>query len=214
MIGSGIFKKHWTPTYILDRIKLFYYQKKNVHAPWLVNTSTSFLSTYLKTGDIGLEFGSGRSTIWFAKKVRHITSIEHTPTWHNIVSEKIISERLGNKISYHLFEDGGSNIADCDYVNIINSFENESFDFVLIDGMLRDHCALRSLNKLKTGGIIIIDNVNWYIPRKNKSRTPDSRGIKDDFESEHWKSFYNIVSGWRYIWETDGISDTAIWFKE
>ena len=207
-------KQHWTPTYILDRAKLFYYQRNNAHSPWLVASSTSFLSTYLKPSDIGLEFGSGRSTIWFAERAGHIVSIEHDPAWHNIISEKIASKKLESKISYYLFEDGKLNAADCNYVNIIDSFDDESFDFILIDGMARDHCTIRSLDKLKKGGIIIIDNVNWYIPRKNESRAPGSRNIADGFESEIWSAFHNTVFGWRYLWETDGISDTAIWFKE
>jgi len=209
-----MFKGHWTPTYIYDRIKLYFYQRNNPEYPWLVDRVTSFLSTYLKDDDIGLEFGSGRSTLWFAKKVKHITSIEHDSNWHEKVSEWLADSGLSYKVNYHLFTDGAGKSPSCNYIKIIDTFDKESFDFILIDGMLREYVAVKSLNNLKKGGIIIIDNANWYIPRKNKSRVPGSRGLQDGFASDEWRDFYEIVGGWRGMWETDGISDTALWFKE
>jgi len=209
-----MFRKHWTPRYIYDRIKLYYYQRNNPEYPWLVNRVMAFLELYLKNDDVGLEFGSGRSTLWFAKKVKHITSIEHDSKWYQWVSEQIKAHGLSNKVDYHLFANEAGKSASCKYVDIIDTFNKDSFDFVLIDGMSRDICALKSLDTLKKGGIIIIDNVNWYIPRRDPSRAPNSRGVQHGFASDQWRDFYSVVAGWRGMWESDGITDTALWFKE
>ena len=38
---------------------------------------------------VGVEWGSGRSTKWFAGKIRHLTSIEDNADWHAIVTKQL-----------------------------------------------------------------------------------------------------------------------------
>jgi putative heme iron utilization protein len=45
--------------------------------PWLTKEAILLLERLLRPDDIGLEFGSGRSTIWFAERVEKLISIEH-----------------------------------------------------------------------------------------------------------------------------------------
>ena len=68
------------------------------------------------------------------------------------------------------------------------------------------------MSKVKKGGLIIIDNVNWFIPN-NLTISPDSRRIKDGCYSDIWENFFNVVKSWRSIWTTNGVNDTCIWFK-
>ena len=77
--------KVWTPKYALNRIKLALRQQLNRDEPWLTSNAVSFLSCYICSSDVGLEWGSGRSTIWFAKKVKQLTSIETNEVWFNSV---------------------------------------------------------------------------------------------------------------------------------
>ena len=72
---------HWTPRYIKNRIANVYYKMTCPNQPWLTRTANEILNTYLKKSDIGLEFGSGRSTLWFAKRVAKLTSVEHNEIW-------------------------------------------------------------------------------------------------------------------------------------
>ena len=99
-----------------------------------------------------------------------------------------------------------------DYISILKSLKNNSLDFVLIDGKFRETCAVGVLNKLKVGGVLVLDNVNWFIPCE-KSNSPDSLKLEDGFKSEVWEHFYNVTSSWRFIWTTNGVSDTGIWIK-
>ena len=41
----------------------------------------------------------------------------------------------------------------------------EGIDFALIDGIYRDHVTLFLLPKIRLGGVLVIDNVNRYLPR-------------------------------------------------
>ncbi|MCK5642361.1 MAG: hypothetical protein KAJ19_16255 [Gammaproteobacteria bacterium] len=42
--------------------------------PWLTRQAVEILEDWLKPGYVGLEWGSGRSTLWFARRVSHLTS--------------------------------------------------------------------------------------------------------------------------------------------
>ena len=57
---------HWTPTYIIHRLQDVLYRKQHPEAPWLTPKAISFLNQFYIKICQGLEYGSGRSTTWFA----------------------------------------------------------------------------------------------------------------------------------------------------
>ena len=79
------------------------YQRRHPDHPWLTKSANSILSSYLKDSDIGLEFGSGRSTLWFAQRVSALTSVEHDPLWYSKVSEMLKGNGISN-VTQLLFE--------------------------------------------------------------------------------------------------------------
>ena len=97
------------------------------------------------------------------------------------------------------------------YVKAINDFDSNSLDFCLVDGMYRDFCALKVIEKIRPGGVLIIDNVHRYLP--SKSCSLESRSPAEGPKGEVWKEVARNISGWRHIWTTSGISDTAFFFK-
>jgi hypothetical protein len=204
--------KHWTVGYFINRISVFFYEKSNPEHPWLTKSANMILSELLKKSDIGLEFGSGRSTIYFAKRLKHLTSIEHNELWYNKVNAKIQQNGLNN-INYIFAakdkEDDRGN--ESKYVETINGFKDESFDFILVDGAYRDFCALKVLPKIFPGGILTVDNANLYLPCDSCS--PDSRTYDQGPKGNVWKRFFDSVYHWRSIWTSNGVFDTAIFFK-
>jgi predicted O-methyltransferase YrrM len=97
------------------------------------------------------------------------------------------------------------------YLDILNEIENNSIDFVLVDGLQRDIYALKSIPKLKIGGLLIIDNINWFVP--NKSYFPSSKR-DNNFESQIWQDIWEKeIKNWRKIWTSNGVTDTLIAFK-
>jgi len=203
--------RHLTPRYMWDRFKLMAYEKTNPDQPWLTRTMIEILDTFLLPQDVGLEFGSGRSTRWFAQRVRHLTSVEHSRDWYMRVQKQL--ESFGKSVDYHLHQDGATEAAESAYVEVVRNASPSSLNFVLVDGMARDHCAIASLEKLKPAGMLIIDNVNWYLPQQRKTRSPNSRRLEDGYASEVWRQVGNELRGWRSIWTTNGVTDTALWMK-
>lgn len=118
--------------------------------PWLVEESISFLDSYLTEHPEAkvLEFGSGASTIWIAKRTPNLISVEHNAMWHGNIKNKIL--RLGLHADLIL--------APRPYYDICKQFPNDNFDLILVDGRNRKGCILYSIPLLKKGGILMLDN--------------------------------------------------------
>ena len=153
-----------------------------------------------------MEFGSGRSTIWIAKRIKFLHSIEYKNDWYEIILNSIKKNKLKKKVNIKLM------IKKKDYIQIINNFKNESLDFCLVDSIWRDHVALNVLPKLKKGGILVLDNANWYLP--SNSMSPNSIKIYQKHWSKTFAKFHKKVKNWRNIWTTNGVSDTSIWIRK
>jgi hypothetical protein len=205
------------PRYVADRVRLAVHQRLNPDAPWLTAEATALLDDWLDPTHVGIEWGSGRSTRWFAQRVRHLTSIEHHPGWHDTVSGQLAEQRLAN-VDYRLCPCEPEQIETpewiaamfaSDYVRVVDRFDARSIDFALVDGMYRSACALAVLPKLRSGALLIVDNVNWFLP--SSSRAPSSRSPTDAPLSPTWGEFADAIDGWELRWTQNGVADTAIW---
>lgn len=205
--------KHITPRYIVDRLSEMYYQKKNPTLPWLTKTANAILDTYLKKSDVGVEFGSGRSTIWMAQKISFLTSVEHSADWYHTVRNTLEEKEIKNVeyIHHDCVEEDAAGGFDSAYVRTLDKFGPSSLDFIFIDGIYRAACAIGAIDKLAAGGLLLLDNVNIYLP--SDSISPNSRSMLQGAINRPWKDFQERIKNWRYIWTTSGVTDTAFYFK-
>lgn len=194
--------KHITPRYLASKIRLYLYNWKNPDAPWIASDAIEALLTLLKKGDIGAEFGSGRSTIWLAKRVGHLYSFEDNKEWWDKVSARINEEKVAASTTYKLC------IGNESYLSNLALIKSKGLDFCFIDGGDRGKLALMAIEKIKDGGLLVIDNINWYLPSKTK--TPGSIRCESEMSDSVWIEFYKKISNKRYIWTSNGIFDTAI----
>lgn len=195
--------RHWTPRYVISRLQLAWYELRNPESPWLTRPMVEILDNWIRPGDWGIEWGSGRSTLWFAKRAGRLLSIEHDEVWHRRVKQQLEVAKLDN-VDYRF-------VAPSDYTKVVEGVPEESVDFILVDGIERDRCALTAIPRLRPTGILIIDNSNWYLP--SSSRSPNSRRLVDRPASDAWNAFLTEVRDWRYIWTTNGVTDSALWIK-
>ena len=196
--------KHITPRYIADRIAVATDERWRPERPWLTKVAVDILDNLLRPSDFVVETGSGRSTIWFAERCRHMLSLEHHHQWYQDVIRMNETNVYWSKVDYRMCPTPES------YVGAITELEKSSVDFILIDGQERGRCALAGLPKVAKGGIIAVDNVNWFLP--SNSRSPNSRSIQEGCESLEWEEFAGQVDRYRRIWTTNGVSDTCLWF--
>ena len=90
-------------------------------------------------------------------------------------------------------------------------FAPGSLDFVLVDGLYRDACALLSLDKIRPGGVAH-HRQRQLVPA---IELEGARSIRTEAEigDDNWKALHRTLSGWRRIWTSDGVTDTAMFIK-
>jgi hypothetical protein len=205
------------PRYVADRVRLAVHQRLHPDAPWLTAEATQLLERWLRPSHVGIEWGSGRSTRWFARRVGRLVSVEHHPGWHTTVSAQLAADGVTN-VDYRLLPCEPERVETPEwiaamfasaYVRAVDAFGPRSVDFALVDGMYRSACALAVLPKLRPGALLIVDNVNWFLP--SASRAPSSRAAADSPLSPTWEEFAQAVAGWDVQWTQNGVADTAIW---
>ncbi len=149
------------------------YRKFRPDEPWISLKAVKYCEKNLSKDHLALEWGSGRSTIWFAKRVGKIVSVEDKKSWFDYVDSKMKELKLNN-VDYryidldHPIDEPAKMFYDVTpkYVAIAEEFSDESLDFVVVDGHYRQACIQAVIPKLKKGGLLLVDNSNW-MPREN-----------------------------------------------
>ena len=149
--------------------------------PWLTEASIIFFELYInnllskKIKPKILEFGTGASTIWFFNKGTDIITVDHDLKWAETV------KKIQPEIDLRLLPRP--------YHHICNEFAPETFDIVLVDGRDRVMCVDKSMQLVKQGGCLILDNAERsnYTPALERLKTwtmftseqtkPDSEGF-------------------------------------
>jgi hypothetical protein len=77
------------PTTALRRVAYKFYELTHSDEPWMTQGAIRFCDASLTREMAGFEWGSGRSTAWFAQRLGSLTSIEHEPGWFQIIQKKL-----------------------------------------------------------------------------------------------------------------------------
>lgn len=124
----------------------------NKKTPLWTDKAVSEIKKILKSGFKVFEWGSGASTIWLAKQVLQLVSIEHDPTWYKLVTDALVGAKLSNVTLKLLDRDSGA------YVESIREHPDGFFDFVFIDGRQRVACIEEALSKIRVAGFLLVDD--------------------------------------------------------
>jgi predicted O-methyltransferase YrrM len=199
--------RHWTPRYVVRRCVNIASNMVHPDWPWLTPQAVRYLYAWLKPEHNVFEWGAGRSTLWTAQRVHSIVSVEHDRAWHARVQSEARRRHLDN-IHLKFCANAQTLSGGIAYSKAVLEAGQE-FDFVLVDGLHRDQCALAALTRLKPQGVLVLDNANWFLP--STSRSPTSRSPDAGAASTEWADFARQVSRWQKIWTSNGVTDTAIW---
>ena len=123
--------------------------------PWIVPETVSWLEKNMREEWQVFEFGSGWSTIWYAKHCRHIVSVEDNAGWNQVVEGRVKDQGVKNcELRLASLND---------FISIISSFPNDYFDLIIIDSSeeqknLRIEALEASMSKVRPGGYILLDD--------------------------------------------------------
>ncbi len=140
--------------------------------PWFTYGAIDWLKKNLKTGSRIFEYGTGGSTLFFSLYASELVAVEHNEKWYKQVCDSIIANpnvKLLHKTPV-LAQTGKTNFFPSEtfaeykgysfenYVMTIDSYPDNYFDVISVDGRCRCACLTVAVKKLKNGGILIIDN--------------------------------------------------------
>jgi len=116
--------------------------------PWVTYSFIDFIKTRLNSEMRIFEFGSGSSTLFYAKRVKRVVSVEHDEAWYN----KIVKSKAENaEMIFSKLERGGAYSKKAVEVG-------EQFDIIIVDGRDRVNCCKNSIAALAPGGVIVLDD--------------------------------------------------------
>lgn len=195
---------HLRPRYIFDRFNVWLYERAHPTEPWLVRTCTAAIESWLNPTDVGIEWGSGRSTLWLAKRVRRLISVEHDGDWYRKLCASLADQKIQNVEAIHIPDRGR-------YATAVDICEPGTLDFALVDGKWRDECILAAIPKLKPSGMIILDNADRYIKPPHLT---NARGIHEPsmFVEGSWGVIAQAFWAQRCLWFSNGVWSTAVFF--
>ena len=179
--------------------------------PWLTRQAIEILEDRLKPDDVGLEWGSGRSTLWFAQKISHLTSIEHNDHWYKRIKKMLSDKGIDNvELLYAPLE--AKDQSPSEYVRASAELPKASLDFILVDGRLRDQCTEVAMQLIKPGGMLIIDDAARYI--QHDYCCPQSVMAQNGPPTPLWSKIATELQaqGAKVIWTSDGVTATVVYF--
>ncbi|MEL6660753.1 MAG: hypothetical protein AAFR36_30080 [Bacteroidota bacterium] len=115
--------------------------------PWWPLPAIRAVEARLHDGINAIEFGTGSSTIWLAKRVANVVAREHDEEWSKITKNRITEQGLTN--------------VDLQYRGDHSYFalnDDDLFDFAVVDGAYRWKCLETLKEHMKPGGFIYFDN--------------------------------------------------------
>jgi hypothetical protein len=159
------------PFYIAGRFVNWVYEKRHPDHPWIAPGAIRWLEENFPDGGRGFEWGSGRSTLWFGRRLSSLTSIESDAVWYEKVLQQVSNAGLSHVQLRHIpleHPDAGTYAFDYPVLPAnaaaVNEVPDASLDLVIVDGWYRPVCARAALPKLKPGALLLIDNTNWNDP--------------------------------------------------
>ena len=116
--------------------------------PWYTYPAIAYLSQLDFSESAVFEYGAGNSTLWWGARSRRVVSVESAHDWAWNVS------RQADALPVEILEVTGRD----EYVLALDGV----FEVIVVDGDWRGACAERAVAALATGGLIVLDNADWY----------------------------------------------------
>jgi len=211
---------HWTPQYLRYRIQAALRSALHPQEPSLTPQSIRELERRLGCDSVGVEWGSGNTTRFFARRTKHLTSFETTPAYYEQVAATLRAEGLTN-VDYRLIahdfegEDDEQAMHRNAFVRAAYEFGDETLDYALVDSAPRG-CLCRGVApKIRRGGVLILDNANWYLPPPAPGSVSSIVGTPGSRIPNHecWPAFARLTAGWAAHWSSNGIQMTLMLVK-
>jgi Methyltransferase domain len=199
--------RDWVSTTFLGRRLL------DAEMPWMTFAAMRWLAAYLRPTMSVFEWGSGGSTLFFARRVARVVSVEYDAGWSAAVRARLQQAGRDNVVLHHLPPEPDpadriylssdpqfSGMSFRRYARSVLDHPDGAFDLVLVDGRARLGCVVSALPKLRPDGVLLLDN----------SEREDATEACALLSSSGWSARHfsgpGPCSRWPVFWRTSAFS--------
>lgn len=124
--------------------------RRRPELPWWPLNVIPVIEKHLSKASRVVEFGSGMSTLWLARRAKSVLAIEDNLDWHRAVTDRLNDAAICNATVRHL--------SSPDYYSVPGLPSDAQFDLAVVDGGYRWKCIEFVLPLMAPGSIIYLDN--------------------------------------------------------
>jgi hypothetical protein len=147
--------------------------------PWWSFGAVDAVAGFIRPEMEVFEFGSGGSSIFLARRTKHVTCVEDSELWTDLVQKEARALRLKNlEVLARPFDfEEADNFGESDY---LRALDGRAYDLIVVDGQensvqVRPDCFWKAESCIESGGLIVLDD-SWRYPQ-----------VKAKNKAKHWK---------------------------
>jgi SAM-dependent methyltransferase len=136
----------------------------DLEIPWFSYAAIDFLDDRLRTHLTVFEYGSGGSTLFFAKRARSVLAVEDNPSWYDLVTRRVQERGFPNvEVELHPFD--FKSAEGFERSAYLLAMPDRKFDVIVVDGseewtQVRPTCFQLAERHVSPGGMIVLDD-SW-----------------------------------------------------
>lgn len=170
---TALWLRSWLSIYDLDDLLA-------LDVPWWTFEAADAVEGFLRTRPRArvLEWGSGASTVWLARRAGSVVTVEHDPVWAERTARALAAHGATNVLlrvveprrgpgGVRSAKRGFEGLDFTAYADAVDDLDGDfdgdfdgGFDLVVIDGRAREACLERAVERLAEGGWVVFDNVD------------------------------------------------------
>ena len=120
--------------------------------PWYTYPAIEYIGQLDFSNRTVFEYGSGNSSLFWNNIAARVISIEDNPQWYEKVLG-MVKGKTNAEIKFIVDQPAYT-------TEILN---HDDFDVIIVDGSYRLECARTAVRRLKSGGMIILDNADRFV---------------------------------------------------
>ncbi|MBO75983.1 MAG: hypothetical protein CME17_01010 [Gemmatimonadetes bacterium] len=133
--------------------------------PWISKEAIARLDELLTPDMVGIEWGSGAGTIWYASRLKFLHTYEHEKVWVDKLQLYVDRYAVDPNVTIHhapATQEGDSQFLGNDgryyeqYSMALGS--PDKADVIFVDGRARSACLKTAIQKLSSGGVLVLDD--------------------------------------------------------
>jgi precorrin-6B methylase 2 len=166
--------------------------------PWWSFAAVDAVSNFIKPEMEVFEFGSGGSSIFLAERSKHVTCVEDSEDWTELVRGQMDRQGVRNlKVLARPFDfQKAEKFGESSYLAALGE---GAYDIIVVDGQeesvqVRPECFWRAERHVKPGGLIVLDD-SWRYPQ-----------VKAQNRAKRWKDYKGVGCCRR------GVTSTCLFF--